>query len=304
MNFATKHKMVVVVCAGALAVALIAIFGVSVAIEHARSRAVAASDAAEASAQAERQKTQDAQDAEDAAKKSRVESLNRSIYNGETTIASAKDLLVSASSYGVGSAMSEVERLILEVSASIELASTPDIVNSTELLEDAMEAVGTPEDAKGRKLLAKMTSDDRDYYEDDLDAAIEDAHAYCDETLDGYSKSEAIQYLVEEYDVNAAAISVYCPKFLPALKAANFAFTDGDWAVGSKPSGLAGSGNKIAAGKYKTIGGVADCYWERNDGSGRILENNFIGSAYKGVSVTIHKGEGFSTSGCGVWVRK
>ena len=58
----------------------------------------------------------------------------------------------------------------------------------------------------------------------------------------------------------------------------------------------------IPAGTYRTARGVTSCYWERNDGSGNILDNNFITSAFNGVEVTVNDGEGFSTRGCGLWV--
>ena len=49
-------------------------------------------------------------------------------------------------------------------------------------------------------------------------------------------------------------------------------------------------------------GAVSDCYWERNDGTGDILDNNFVTSAHKGVTVTLNAGEGFTSNGCGLWV--
>nr|WP_016359485.1 PASTA domain-containing protein [Paenarthrobacter nicotinovorans]CAD47974.1 hypothetical protein [Paenarthrobacter nicotinovorans] len=67
-------------------------------------------------------------------------------------------------------------------------------------------------------------------------------------------------------------------------------------------------GNKIVgkdmeAGTYSTKPGVKNCYWSRNTGSGSIIENDFVGFAPDGATVTVYAGEGFESSGCGIWTK-
>lgn len=90
---------------------------------------------------------------------------------------------------------------------------------------------------------------------------------------------------------NVEAIQVYCPELQPSVEVLARSITDGSRLVGKT----------IRAGTYKTVGAVHDCYWERSDGSGDIYDNNFVGSALNGLSVTVYNGEQFETSGCGIW---
>lgn len=92
--------------------------------------------------------------------------------------------------------------------------------------------------------------------------------------------------------VPAAAAALYCPQFIDWVNYAALTFGDGSRAVGSG----------IAPGTYTTLdGNQRNCYWERSDGQGNIIDNNFITFAPNPVSVTVYSGEGFSTSGCGLW---
>jgi hypothetical protein len=63
-------------------------------------------------------------------------------------------------------------------------------------------------------------------------------------------------------------------------------------------------GVDIKPGSYVTEDRVTDCYWERVDGSGRTIDNDFVTGAPR-VRVTIRASDaGFVTEGCGVWVRE
>ncbi len=58
----------------------------------------------------------------------------------------------------------------------------------------------------------------------------------------------------------------------------------------------------IQPGTYKT-GTVSDCYWERLDSQGNIIDNNFV-SMSKSVMVTIAASDAaFNARGCGRWKR-
>lgn len=67
-------------------------------------------------------------------------------------------------------------------------------------------------------------------------------------------------------------------------------------------------GNKVVGkamepGTYKTKPGVKDCYWSRNTGGGDIIDNNFVGFAPDGVTVTVYPGEGFESQRCAPWTK-
>ncbi|BCW12868.1 hypothetical protein NtRootA4_42270 (plasmid) [Arthrobacter sp. NtRootA4] len=62
-------------------------------------------------------------------------------------------------------------------------------------------------------------------------------------------------------------------------------------------------GQTMEPGTYKTKPGVTDCYWSRSTGGGDIIDNNFVGFAPDGVTVTVYTGEGFISQRCGVWTK-
>ncbi|MCR6711412.1 MAG: hypothetical protein NVV57_01410 [Demequina sp.] len=100
------------------------------------------------------------------------------------------------------------------------------------------------------------------------------------------------------YDSDLAGLEVLCPsapgvKYLKALHDGTL-FGDGDYVVGED----------VPPGTYTTRKRVKDCYWERTDLHGNILDNDFVTFAAKGLTVTLRKGESFSTSGCGEWRKK
>ncbi|WP_449061496.1 DUF732 domain-containing protein [Planomonospora algeriensis] len=110
-----------------------------------------------------------------------------------------------------------------------------------------------------------------------------------------------VQALIEETtsgagdpDAFKAAITHLCPKYLPVWRKAQGGFTDGTYEVGKD----------IKAGTYRTTpGSVTDCYWERSTGGGSTIANDFVRNAPRGVRVTVQRGEGFTSEGCGIWMR-
>lgn len=62
-------------------------------------------------------------------------------------------------------------------------------------------------------------------------------------------------------------------------------------------------GQTMEPGSYRTKPGVKDCYWSRTTGGGDIIDNNFVGFAPDGVTVTVYAGEGFISQRCGVWTK-
>ncbi|RVW03020.1 hypothetical protein EGT50_09940 [Rhodococcus xishaensis] len=60
-------------------------------------------------------------------------------------------------------------------------------------------------------------------------------------------------------------------------------------------------GYYLSPGTYQTEKPVSDCYWERSDANGNIIDNNFVTLA-PSVTVTIAPTDsGFTSDGCGTW---
>jgi hypothetical protein len=58
---------------------------------------------------------------------------------------------------------------------------------------------------------------------------------------------------------------------------------------------------EIKPGTYAVEGDITNCYWERTDASGEIIDNNFITGARR-VQVTIRASDySFHNEGCGKW---
>ncbi|MFI7467415.1 hypothetical protein [Nonomuraea sp. NPDC049646] len=87
------------------------------------------------------------------------------------------------------------------------------------------------------------------------------------------------------------AIRHLCPKYIPLLAKGKNGFTDGAYTVG----------DGIKPGTYRTHERIEDCYWARSTGGGDIISNAFVQNAPRGVKVTVYKGEGFTSEGCGYW---
>lgn len=139
-----------------------------------------------------------------------------------------------------------------------------------------------------------------DYLEpgEELDAGLylEQGQEICGLTED--SEPPSLDAIIENVDVDGEvyenAIWYLCPKYVPLWKKAQGGFTDGVYTVGKD----------IKAGAYRTTPGrVTDCYWERSTGGGRTIANDFVSNAPKGVTVTVRKGEGFTSRDCGNWIR-
>jgi hypothetical protein len=145
-----------------------------------------------------------------------------------------------------------------------------------------------------------ISSDD-----DDLRGDLALGHGVCgqrtddtdEELVDGVDGPPTLDGLIEndggdEYD--KAAIRHLCPKYLSLLRSARGGFADGTYTIGKD----------IKPGTYRTTRGpVTDCYWERSTPGGDIIANGFVTNAPRGVTVTVRQDEGFTSEGCGNWVR-
>lgn len=105
----------------------------------------------------------------------------------------------------------------------------------------------------------------------------------------------------------AAMVPVLCPDqqaLIDEAKTPNpkmMVFPGGKAFIGNGYSPVNGT-IMVQPGTYKT-GPVSDCYWERLDGQGNIIENNMV-SISQSVVVTIEPTDGaFVSKKCGRWTR-
>ncbi|WP_214106789.1 hypothetical protein [Acrocarpospora catenulata] len=137
-----------------------------------------------------------------------------------------------------------------------------------------------------------------DVIEYDSSALIEGRQA-CGEGIDEYDDSSppTLDVIIEKDLASDKtlryAIKHLCPKYLTAWRQAQNGFSDGIYEVGKD----------IKPGTYRTTPGrITDCYWERSTPHGDIIDNAFVSNAPRGVIVTIRRGEGFKSDGCGNWM--
>lgn len=115
---------------------------------------------------------------------------------------------------------------------------------------------------------------------------------------------------VREQDVNGLRITVMvpllCPDMQPAIDAARFGelrqttHLGGKALVSQKP--IEGS-RTVQPGTWTTETAVSDCYWERSDAQGNIIDNNFVSIAPPITVVIAESDSGFTSNDCGKWTR-
>jgi hypothetical protein len=185
-------------------------------------------------------------------------------------------------------------------------ASTDELVSAASALDSAVSTLGTAADAADRAYIAAETASGRSFT--DKATIIRLARELCKNLDANYASDTAKavdRFLDNPNAEDVIAVTVYCPPYLPAINAvAAMIPGDGGYAVGASATAFGIQPQVIAAGTYSTRGAVSDCYWEVNDNHGGILRNNFILSAQGGVSVQVRAGQGFTTRGCGAWVRR
>lgn len=78
-------------------------------------------------------------------------------------------------------------------------------------------------------------------------------------------------------------------------------FTSGKYLVGSGLDQPVRAAHYVSPGTYQTETSVSDCYWERSDSQGNIIDNNMVSIA-PSITVTIAPTDGgFTAKGCGTW---
>ncbi|MBK3536906.1 hypothetical protein JHN61_11860 [Streptomyces sp. MBT67] len=122
------------------------------------------------------------------------------------------------------------------------------------------------------------------------------------------SGAGAVQWLaLDETDAEHAAVPkagvpLLCPEWsktvTKVLGSGTCFYSYGTYRVPGSPGSAEGA---IAPGRYRVVGALEDCYWERTSKGGGILDNGFATSA-QDLTVTVEASDGqFTARGCGVW---
>lgn len=128
-----------------------------------------------------------------------------------------------------------------------------------------------------------------------------EADEYCANLTDNNESDDDFLATFIEYNsgvrgIDEESIRESCPEYLGLAKEAKNGVFDGTYVVG----------DDMEPGTYKTLirtgqKGIRDCYWERSNGSGETIANDFITLAPDGVTATVQDGEGFTSENCGAW---
>lgn len=130
-----------------------------------------------------------------------------------------------------------------------------------------------------------------------------EADEYCENLASNNESDDDVLATFIERDsgirgIEEGYIEEACSEYEDLVADAKDGFYDGNYSVGDNDG--------ISPGRYLTIirtgqEGIRDCYWERSDGHGDIIDNNFVSFASDGVTVTVQGGEDFSSDNCGAW---
>lgn len=167
-----------------------------------------------------------------------------------------------------------------------------DAAAAAQAAADAAAALAAAEEAYVQALIASGRSVDAT----NRPAVLKSARDFCQGLIDSPDQSLTILVPKVRSSNNSLpatqAVATFCPQYNGVAGVAAASFGDGSYVVGSA----------ISEGTYATLAtGIKDCYWERSDGGGNIIDNDFITFAPNGVAVTVYTGEGFTVSGCGLW---
>lgn len=81
-------------------------------------------------------------------------------------------------------------------------------------------------------------------------------------------------------------------------------FTDGNYTVSASYTAGQYSTSTVQPGVWKTRSSVTNCYWERGDGNGNIIDNNFVTFSPELTVTILETDVSFVSNGCGQWIRQ
>lgn len=123
----------------------------------------------------------------------------------------------------------------------------------------------------------------------------------CAETANFYQTNGPIN---DKQRIEAAGSLMLCPDHPSATVMANGSQEQQERNSGLRfGAGVFEVGSRIQPGTYRATGTIENCYWERLDSTGEIIDNNFVSAATQ-VEVTVQASD-FSVhfTGCGEFVK-
>jgi hypothetical protein len=107
--------------------------------------------------------------------------------------------------------------------------------------------------------------------------------------------SLAVALMTGQVSNGRDAITYLCPGLKPALAAADKGFPDGSFVVARD----AKKGRQVAAGRYSAPQTSDGCTWSLTGPDGRVAADGRGGGR---ATVTLKRGQRFTSSGCGAWL--
>jgi len=139
---------------------------------------------------------------------------------------------------------------------------------------------------------------------DDI-SSVDTLYALCGQVAGFYVINGPVS---ESQAQEIAGMLTLCPDF-PSAQALLAASAAAQQVAAERAAGLRIGGGvfevgvSVQAGKYQTTGPVQNCYWERLDAAGEIIDNNFVSAATQ-VQITVDPTDfSLHVSGCGELVR-
>lgn len=139
------------------------------------------------------------------------------------------------------------------------------------------------------------------YPEEPLTEKVSTLWRLCAETAGFYQTNGPIS---QNQSIEAAGALMLCPDHPSAAIMANGSQEQQERNSGLRfGSGVFEVGSRIQPGTYRAAGDIQNCYWERLDSAGEIIDNNFV-TAVTQVEVTVQASD-FSVhfTGCGEFVK-
>lgn len=191
---------------------------------------------------------------------------------------------------------------ITQLETDLDSDDAAKIRASLESVRELFGDLGTADDAQDRKYLTARKAAGKPV--DDAETTIRIGRGVCDKLHPYYAPDPAkavMNFVENRSSLDVDAITFYCPEYSPAVAAASTAFRDGNHIVAAAASPMGTYGSDIQQGTYRTQLKTSNCYWERTNGGGGTIANDFVSFAGDGIAVTVYTGEGFVTEGCGTW---
>ncbi|MFE6966845.1 hypothetical protein ACFVAJ_17175 [Agromyces sp. NPDC057679] len=285
--------------AGALVAAIIVVPIVVNAVNTAQAEAIAAEEArvaAEERAAEEKAEEEEKEREEKEAKEKRDKQEREALLIAPEKIAEI-DAALKASPWAAPEDVATLTKARNDLQAAVDQKSGRGAYLALAYLKPITEMIGTQEEAAAKTFFAALETAGTpvtDPNSSDSKAKAAEAQAWCDTLRRNWSGDRGLAAASLRGSLptdREAALTALCPDMRGVKDAADQMLADGRRTVGQN----------VAAGTWRTLGKVTDCYWERSSGSGEILANDFITLAPDGVSVEVYDGEGFTVQGCGLW---